>query len=108
MENFELTIHAGRGWTVDILLDVAVDINKLADVDYVGFSTIFLKPVRTHSEFKQLLKKCRLELAGLHLNRYYLHDGHLVVIYQTVYQDESINIGFSILEEVNKTLEIID
>ena len=90
-----------------MLLDVAVDINNVADVDSVGFSTIFLKPVRTHSEFEQLLKKCRLEIAGLHLNRYYLHDGHVVVIYQAVYQDESIDIGFSISEEVNKTLEII-
>jgi len=90
-----------------IALDVAVDINKVADVDFVGFSTIFLKPVRTHSEFEQLLKKCCLELAGLHLNRYYLHDGHVVVVYQAVYQDESIDIGFTISKEVDKTLEII-
>ena len=87
-----------------MLLDVAVDINKVADVDdSVGFSTIFLKPVRTHSEFEQLLKKCRLEIAGLHLNRYYLHDGHLVVVYQAEY----IGIAFSISEEINKTLEMI-
>jgi len=90
-----------------MLLDVAVDINKVADVYFTGYSTIFLKPVRTHSEFEQLLKKCRLEIAGLHLNRYYLHDGHLLVVYQAVYQDESIDIAFSISEEINKTLEII-
>ena len=90
-----------------MLLDVAADLSETVDVDFTGCSTIFLKPVRTHSEFEQLLKKCRLEIAGLHLNRYYLHDGHVVVIYQAVYQDESIDIGFSISEEVNKTLEII-
>ena len=85
------------------LLDFAVDINKVAAVDFMGYSAIFLKPVKTYHEFEQLLKECRLEIAGLHLSRYYLYDGHLVVVYQY----ESIDIAFSISEEVNKTLEII-
>ena len=86
-----------------MLLDVAADLSETVDVDFTGYSTIFLKPVRTHSEFEQLLKKCRLEIAGLHLNHYYLHDGHLVVVYQAEY----IGIAFSISEEINKTLEMI-
>jgi len=83
-----------------VLLDIAADLSETVDIDFVADSGIFLKPVKTYSEFNQTLRECRLHLAGLHLDRYYMNDYELAAIFR----NESVAITFFILEQIDKTI----